>query len=84
MKRHFFTTCGECGGERPNYSGICADCDPMYRDSDGSRDGQDPQGLGAQHDSAGHPGLCGCGLTQLRRALVIPTLPKASDTEGEG
>lgn len=52
MKRHFFTTCGECGNDRPNYSGICDGCAPMYRDSDRSPEGGNGA-AGAVHESAG-------------------------------
>ena len=32
MKRAYVTTCSECGGDRPNYSGICDGCAPEYAD----------------------------------------------------
>jgi len=36
MKRHYFTTCGECGAEEKSESGICPACEVThgYRDSD--------------------------------------------------
>jgi len=54
MKRHFFTTCGECGREAMNHSGICPSCEDShgYRDSDRSRNGRDGE-AGSVHESAG-------------------------------
>lgn len=54
MKRHYFTTCGECGAEEKSESGICPACEVThgYRDSDRSRDGGNGA-AGAVHESAG-------------------------------
>lgn len=32
MKRAYFLTCSECGGDRPNHSGICKGCEALYPD----------------------------------------------------
>ena len=32
MKAAYFLTCGECGGDQPNHSGICDGCAPDYAD----------------------------------------------------
>lgn len=30
MKRAFFTSCVECGSDKPNHSGVCGNCAPLY------------------------------------------------------
>lgn len=30
MKAAYFLTCGECGGNQPNHTGICAGCEQTH------------------------------------------------------
>lgn len=54
MRRHYFTTCGECGAEEKSESGICPSCEVThgYRDSDRSPEGRGSE-AGPVHESAG-------------------------------